>query len=271
MSQSSNPYESPQLIEAAPWESGRRRITAFASGHTRAMFAVGLLAACALVHALVILLQFSSYNLLSGIKLGRAVTPDEATSLRERVELTQSLYYGVFAFTVIVFLMWVHRANRNLPALETMGREFTPAWSVGCFFVPIANLVWPYQAMVEIARGSDPQQGSVGDHTWQRPRSSPLVPLWWTAFLIRGFAGWLVSVNAAGVSSVDSAMTATLSIIALNIVSIVAAGLAIAMVLMIDGRQTERYRWLCEHPQPVISPVTAAIPAQLEGFLDRLG
>ena len=57
----------------------------------------------------------------------------------------------VFAiFLGITFLKWIYRTNFNLRALSQERMSFTPGWSVGWYFVPIANLFKPYQAMKEI-------------------------------------------------------------------------------------------------------------------------
>ena len=57
----------------------------------------------------------------------------------------------VFAiFLGITFLKWIYRTNFNLRALSQEQMSFTPGWSVGWYFVPIANLFKPYQAMKEI-------------------------------------------------------------------------------------------------------------------------
>jgi len=52
--------------------------------------------------------------------------------------------------TGITFLRWIYRSNKNLRALSGESMVFTPGWSVGWYFIPIANLWKPYQAMKEI-------------------------------------------------------------------------------------------------------------------------
>jgi hypothetical protein len=38
-----------------------------------------------------------------------------------------------FVFTVVTFLMWLHRTFANLPSLRADQTEFTPGWAVGWF------------------------------------------------------------------------------------------------------------------------------------------
>jgi hypothetical protein len=54
---------------------------------------------------------------------------------------------------------------------------FTPGWSVGWYFVPIANLWKPYQAMKEIWKAS------ANPHSWPTQTTPPLLSTWWTLWI----------------------------------------------------------------------------------------
>jgi len=56
----------------------------------------------------------------------------------------------IYLASVIFVAMWIHRAHANLFEAGLEGLEFSPGWSVGWFFVPIANLFKPFQAMREV-------------------------------------------------------------------------------------------------------------------------
>jgi hypothetical protein len=83
----------------------------------------------------------------------------------------------------VFFLVWLHRAASNLRGLGRVGMRNTPGWCVGGYFVPILNLFQPMQAMKELWQASDPQavQGS-----WFASASTPLVGVWWGAWLVTG-------------------------------------------------------------------------------------
>ena len=66
------------------------------------------------------------------------------------------LYLPVYLSCAVLFCMWVYRANKNARALGAQRMEFTPGWCAGWFFVPIANLFKPFQAVREIYQASDP-------------------------------------------------------------------------------------------------------------------
>src|SRR4051812_40932909 len=58
-------------------------------------------------------------------------------TMQELVGLGQLV---IFIVTGITFLRWIHRANVNVRGFGAEGMTFTPGWSVGWYFVPIANL-----------------------------------------------------------------------------------------------------------------------------------
>jgi hypothetical protein len=77
-----------------------------------------------------------------------------ATANDNRQQAIGFIQVALFIVTGIVFLVWIHRANRNARALGAEGMQFTPGWSVGWFFVPIMSLWKPFQVMREIWQAS---------------------------------------------------------------------------------------------------------------------
>jgi hypothetical protein len=107
-----------------------------------------------------------------------------------------SLVYGFFAlqafvatvFCVVTFLMFVHRASQNAFALRgPVVPNVSPGWSVASWFIPFANLVWPYKIMKTLLWASDPAGESIPGDRVERARWT--FPLWWFTWLISSFAG----------------------------------------------------------------------------------
>jgi hypothetical protein len=84
----------------------------------------------------------------------------------------------IFITSGVLILMWIYRANVNAHRLGAKGMEFSPAWAVGWYFVPFANLWKPYQAMKEI------WQASVTPERWEHEDRTWLLPLWWATWII---------------------------------------------------------------------------------------
>ncbi len=67
--------------------------------------------------------------------------------------------------------------------------RFSPGECIGWFFVPIAALWMPLQAMKEIWRASDPR-GEQG--AWITLPSTPLIDLWWASWILSEVVGLFV-------------------------------------------------------------------------------
>ena len=98
--------------------------------------------------------------------------------------------------SAVLVSKWTYRANHNARALGASSLVFSPRASVGWYFVPIANLWKPYQAMREI------WQASVSPSSWKRQQIPLLLPWWWglwvLGFNVGGFATWLTRRSMAG-------------------------------------------------------------------------
>jgi hypothetical protein len=115
--------------------------------------------------------------------------------------------------TSIVVLCWIYRASVNAHAAAP-GLTITPGWAVGWYFVPIANLWKPFQAMKEIWLGS--HFGA----NWEAGYTSDLLNWWWGLYILDSFIGnasWRLTATspqlAAELGLVDGVITIPLSLI----------------------------------------------------------
>jgi Domain of unknown function (DUF4328) len=85
---------------------------------------------------------------------------------------------------IVLFLVWLYKAFKNLPALGANSLEFSPGWAVGWWFVPIANLFKPYQVVSELWRESD---ADFDANTFLSNQvSAPSIIGWWWGLFIGG-------------------------------------------------------------------------------------
>lgn len=104
-----------------------------------------------------------------------------AYGLAALFQITSLLAYGV------LFLMWIHRTNRNAHSLSG-GMDVTPGWAVGWFFVPLVSLWKPFQALDQTWRVStDPTR-------WKALDTPFLLRLWWGLYLSSNVIGWLANI-----------------------------------------------------------------------------
>ena len=174
---------------------------------------------------------------------------------------------AVYIATVVVFLMWLYRVSNNVVAFGAP-RQTSAGWAVGSFFVPIANLFIPYQAIKEIWQKSDPTPTDAFSYVMSPPG---FFPAWW------GF--WIASNIASNayfrmtLAEAPMEASATVGILS-EALSIVAAFFAIQVVKAIDQRQEERARNLQQvfpappppptfenrEPTPLVTEGAAATP-----------
>jgi hypothetical protein len=143
-------------------------------------------------------------------------------------------FLGLLSFIVCVVLslMWLHQVVSNLNALGIKHR-FSPGWSVGWWFVPIASLWQPYQVVRDAWRAI--RQG---------PVSAPLG--WW-------WAAWLAGNFMAGVGSLASRL------------DLVSKGLllvaAVLWLRIVKGMTADMEASTARLPAPDMEASTARLPA----------
>lgn len=92
------------------------------------------------------------------------------------------LYLLVAAVRAILLLVSLYRLNSNARVLGAVDLEYSPAFTVWTFFIPIANLVLPCSAVLQI------QKASVDPLAWRKQPSSGLVISWWITLILSLFA-----------------------------------------------------------------------------------
>ncbi|MDH7482968.1 MAG: DUF4328 domain-containing protein [Armatimonadota bacterium] len=122
------------------------------------------------------------YQLLNDVKNDvhtsqlQAIAAAEASDARQQVIVITKLI--IFVVSGILILKWIYRANFNARQLGASEMQFTPGWSIGWYFIPIANLWKPYQVMEEIWKASaNPQE-------WKSQSIPPLLGWWWFFWIV---------------------------------------------------------------------------------------
>jgi Domain of unknown function (DUF4328) len=165
------------------------------------------------------------------------------TLLRQggRQELAASslalLHALVFLAGAIVFLCWVYRATSNLPALGSMSVRMSPSSAVWGFFIPIVNLVRPYQALKDLWTESRPAE--INDSGFALVQRAPLVGWWWGTWIASRLTN-IVSITTSRLYDDGDSRPFQLLLLA-SLLNLVATILWIKMVRRIDQMQTEQH------------------------------
>ncbi|MEU5371332.1 DUF4328 domain-containing protein [Streptomyces sp. NPDC005951] len=157
---------------------------------------------------------------------------------------TAETLYGIAAFsqgvallaTAVVFIIWFHRTRRNAEVFDPSVQRMGPGWAVGGWFVPIANLWFPYRVASGVWEASAQTRPDGG---WRTVPRTPLT-LWWGA--------WVVSLLCTRVTErlwdravgAEEIVWAAGLVAASDAVDIVAAVLAVLYVRAVTGMQVER-------------------------------
>ena len=220
-------------------------IAQFVSAASRARWTVRLLIAgiCLDVVAMASgLLQVSLVNRVIG---GAAITAAEAAANDSRQGLIGGLRILLFLATAVAFLMWLSRAYKNLWALNAVTPSYSPGWAVGSFFVPFLNLVRPFRIVRELWHLSD--SGSTIPALRAEGRNLPtpaVVGWWWGIWLVSGFLGQAALRASWQMKTPQDILGASYVSLVGDVVSIVAAFLAISLVRAIEAKQTCSHRGL---------------------------
>ena len=224
-------------------QAGLTAYEPFVSAHTRATVVVALFVAYIIVTTSGVAAKLMKLA-LPPLVIAAGEGDEGQLTLGDLIEfLVAVATLLVFVSLVIAFLVWLHRAARNLPALGNSKSkvEYTPGWAVGSFFVPFVNLVMPYKAVKEVWEKSDPSFRTGDDFMFAAQSSSPpLVLGWWIAWLVSNFLSnisWRLESRAPDTGSFVTGVD-----IISDIGNIVAAVLAVMVVRDIDRRQAERAR-----------------------------
>lgn len=94
----------------------------------------------------------------------------------------------LMAATLVVMIVWMFRAAKNIQALSRTGATWGPGWTIGGWFIPGAWWVLPFIVASELYKGSDPER-TVGNQ-WRTTKGNPMVWMWMACWIIAGIA-WI--------------------------------------------------------------------------------
>ncbi|MCY0928681.1 DUF4328 domain-containing protein [Streptomyces sp. H27-H1] len=135
--------------------------------------------------------------------------------------------------TAVVFIVWFHRVRCNAEVFRPDGFSQSAGWAIGGWFVPIANLYFPYRTARETW---DASSQYAPDGSYRAVSGAPVVA-WWLACVTGWFLDGLASYKdgkAVGAAAVRDA--SSLGAVA-DLVIVVAAVLAVLFVRKLTALQ----------------------------------
>ncbi len=193
------------------------------------------------------------YQLLDAVRAG--FNPGEAAleGNDTRQAWAAALGLAVHLPTVPLVLMWIHRANYNVRQLGARGLRFSPAGSIGWYFVPLLWFWRPYQAMQEIWKAS------MNPRDWPAVPVPRILPLWWAFWLVSNFLNslhgnlWSRLGESPGIGDLIGLNTLAQVVVLWDVALSL---LLLAIMKGIQQKQAEYRRVSLRAPQsPTMSPV----------------
>jgi hypothetical protein len=107
------------------------------------------------------------------------VDADEAFSAAEGFMML------VWIAAFVVLLVWMHKSHRATETLAPGPRQWSQGWTIGAWFIPLAQLILPKLVLNEIERiATAPRSvGYVTPH-WRAQSTSALGWFWWVGYAV---------------------------------------------------------------------------------------
>ena len=193
----------------------------------------------------------------------------DAQSEYAGVKDTGSILFVLLLITwlanMFAFGSFTHRASRNLLTLKSKGQGFSPEKSVFWFFVPVFNLIKPWQVFRELFRGSDPAVTTDDQLAWKKKGRVPAIVHVWAGIFVGVFFFNSITIGRIWYSvreSVDDVITAHQRLIIADLLLVVLGIAAIIVVLELHHRQEARHS--------IIGDITVTPPLPIDPLEEAL-
>ncbi|MDF7826815.1 DUF4328 domain-containing protein [Pontiellaceae bacterium B12227] len=177
--------------------------------------------ACNLLTNIYELIEYAGYD--------AEAVPEEFLISQVLSGLVAIAFLVVYLITAVFFLKWVYRANKNLQILGDGRMEFSASAAVVWYFVPIACLFKPYQAMRDIWKKAH--------KTWNA--DSRLLPGWWALWIVAMIFGQIIA-RQNSVTIGDYRLTAITTLVS-HLINIALGFTAIALISNISRAYEVNY------------------------------
>ncbi len=184
--------------------------------------------------ALSIVSALLQLKMLNEVQAGRLLTPGEANSNDTREQIIAGVRFLQIVAIVVIFSMWIYRANYNARELGAADMKFSPGWAVGWYFIPVANLWKPYQAMCEI------WQASADPAHWKQQARGPILPWWWGLFVLSNLISNASLRMMLRAKTVPDLILSTIVSAVSDAIDIAASAAALVLVIQIFRMQMAR-------------------------------
>lgn len=195
----------------------------------------------AVLNIVAIISGFAQSELISRAIEGETVTITEAISNDDRQAVIGYGQTALYVAAAVSFLVWIHRAHKNLQSLNVAGLKYSPGWAVGGFFVPILCLFRPCQVAAEIDKASNPITINDSDTSWKNTPTSLIVGFWWALFLISNILGQIAIRSLSSGGELVDLLNSTYIYMVSDAIDIVGIIVTLLLVQKLGVNQEAKY------------------------------
>ena len=189
-----------------------------------------------LLYGVLLYFEFVNLSYILQIKNGVQFPESELQASDQRVVTTALVLRGLYFVIVVVFACVIYRLRTNVEALGARDLPISRGWTVGWFFVPIANLFMPFKAVRDVWNASVPVTGP-----WIENSASALVPCWWFLWIASNISNNIVSTIAKFAVTLEEIQRNIVLAICVSILDITLAAAASWMLLRLMQMQDEKF------------------------------
>jgi hypothetical protein len=179
------------------------------------------------------------YALVEQVENGEEVS---ASALDRHDAVYQALTFtviGAIVITAVLFIIWLFRVRANAEVISDRPHRSGRPWLVFSWVVPLVNLWWPKMMVDDIWLASDPRFVNAPES-----KRSWLVRGWWLSWVLYLILERVVARMQDRSSDVATLQNATIGVMVVASVGILAAALAVFVVLRLSQIQDARGREL---------------------------
>ena len=121
-------------------------------------------------------------SVVSDIQAVGYAEPGAARDSDDYVRVTSIALLSASLVILTLLIIWMWRVAKNAERLGRTDPRWAPGWTIGGWFVPVANLAIPASVMIDLWKSSDPAV-QPADPAWRKSPRSPFIIAWWVAWL----------------------------------------------------------------------------------------
>ncbi|MCX5102868.1 DUF4328 domain-containing protein [Streptomyces sp. NBC_00439] len=173
----------------------------------------------------------------AGLENDFAAYDDAAASLADNLYATAGVLQTLVSLaTGVVFIIWFRRVRLNAEVFDPSMQPMRPGWSIGAWFVPIANLVLPRRIAGGIWTASAQTNT---DGSW-RTVPATVMNLWWGFWVVSLVVSQYATRQSWKAEQPQEILDTTALVMGSDVLDIVAAVFAVLFVRALTRMQGER-------------------------------